>query len=476
MKPKPVDREMVSLSQPLANIVVYYAHADKSLPAVEFSSVVRTEGIRDLSDRPLAGKVELAESGHAIVTLENELIGLGEEDEGFGDELKIKLADGSIIRTVHFGAKSRHVSVSDGVSSVNSKLELVEWSWSSGNAPVAWVAQIHGLDFSRSYNLYIHGQGKQSLDSLRLEGNYNWHLVRKGAFGKRTCVAVVEGSGDRIDRDKLWHDFAALEFLFGTPLRLDLLVGINENYEAEAAYGASFGYRFRPDAAFEPPLPDVRGKCWISLAFPRVARGLVGAEPNPVVVGTCGYVDSTIGHMDGQYLFAQVALEALVSRLVTQKDPVVKDVDAWKKWVKSQHALLKEHAVDDAAFNVLAVKLRDASIPATFSLVAKALRGFGIDAPAEALKEIKGRNLVAHTLSMTDGGGYDIERDVRRVRMIRTLIAAILLRHLGYQGQLAGWDLDDQGWRTAVDWFVATEDAELEARKIYEAKDSSAGD
>jgi hypothetical protein len=89
------------------------------------------------------------------------------------------------------------------------------------------------------------------------------------------------------------------------------------------------------------------------------------AERKATSIGICGFVDSTIGHIDGQYLFAQVALEAMVERLSSEKKPIVKNVAAWKAWTKSLRTNLAEHAVDDAALNILAGKLSEAAGPTT---------------------------------------------------------------------------------------------------------------
>jgi hypothetical protein len=178
---------------------------------------------------------------------------------------------------------------------------------------------------------------KESYNSLRLEGNATWHLTRKGEFGSRTCLAIIDTKGVPVDRAKLWADFAALEFLFGTPLRLDLLVGV-------AAFGASFGYRYRPRMNRVPPLPEDLNAAWLAVAFPLVATALAKANeaPNAMTVAVTGYVDSTMGHLEGQYLFAQVTLEAVAERLTPNKKPVVKDVPAWEAWVKAQRPFFAE--------------------------------------------------------------------------------------------------------------------------------------
>jgi hypothetical protein len=467
MSTRPVARETIQLPAALANVISMYAHGGSEVPTLKLASVQRVQCIESASGRAPRGEVLVADSGQATLTLDGHF---AERDDSSGTRFEVELSDGSIVTTKHAYVTSQRTSLSAGnPAKMTTELELTEWQWSTKAQPIAWVATLRGADFKQAYNLCIQGHGKRSFDSLRLEGNAAWHLTRKGAHGKRTCLVVLAANEKEIGRARLWHDFAALEFLFGTPLRLDLLVGVNEKNEPVAAYGASFGYRFRPHANHEPPLPDDRAGAWMAVAFPLVVRELANPQPNPVTIATCGYVDSTVGHIDGQYLFAQVALEALADRLTPDKKPVVKDVAAWEAWVKSLRDALKEHAADESAVDVLAVKLRDASRPTTSRLVQQVLRRMNIEPPEDGISEIEGRNGVAHTLSMTGGQPYDIERDVRRVRIVRTLLAATVVRHVGYRGALAGWDLDEQGWRKPIDWFPASDIATTEARRIYEA-------
>ena len=94
----------------------------------------------------------------------------------------------------------------------------------------------------------------------------------------------------------------------------------------------------------------------------------------------------------------------------------------------------------------------------------------GVVVPDEGLREIHGRNPVAHELSMNRGGPYDFERDLRRVRIIQVMLAAMLLRHVGYEGMLQGWDLNEAGWSTPADWFMPSNGAREEAQVLYEAR------
>jgi len=96
--------------------------------------------------------------------------------------------------------------------------------------------------------------------------------------------------------------------------------------------------------------------------------------------------------------------------------------------------------------------------------------------PDDGLLEIRGRNTVAHTgLMNKDGVDYDVDRDVRRTRIIRALLAGMILRHVGYEGPLNGWHLDEQGWPLRADWFLVAERAQRGAKQRYEATAEETG-
>jgi hypothetical protein len=462
-----VGSDVVAIAAPLASIVAQYAHRGARVPALKFASVADMPGFVPPPESAGWGGVQIADSGEAVLTLNTRR---QESAKPFAGPVAVPLIDNSTLSAddAHVTGRQMSMSIGNPVTETT-ELRLFEWHWSTGEKPVAWIALLKGAKFPHASNLHIRGPNDEhSHRSLRLQGNVTWHLVRDGIAGKRTCVAVIDAGEKDLDRNQLWDDFAALEFVFGTPLRMDTIIGVNAKNEPIAAFGVSFGYRFRPDASGEPPLPNDPSRSWIAVAFPLVARALAAApEPNPVAVATTAYVDSMMGHIDGQYLFAQVALEALAYRLTPTKKPIVKDVEAWQKWAKSLRADIEQHAVDKSAANILAVKLRDASRPTTSSLVQAVLRQASIEPPSEALDEIDGRNVVSHTFVMNDDQPYDLERDVRRVRMIRTLLAALVLRHVGYEGAVAGYDLDEQRSRKPADWFPVSEAAAGEANRTY---------
>ncbi len=452
----------------LAKLIAAYVHADARVPTLSLGRLSGgTWGKRDL--RGIEGSLSLSDSGEMLLSI------AGHASVADHDAAILELSDSSQVTTPSpFVTRQGGAIAVGGPAGFSTDILLDDWEWRTGREPVAWVGILRGADF-KAYNLLVQSHGAMSAQSLRLQGHFAWHLVRKGVAGERTCVVIVAGDLPSA-RKRLWPDFAALEFLFGTPLRLDLLIGVNEANEPVAALGANCGYRFRPGASHEEPLPDDRDHAWMAVAFPRIVHALGTDGTSSVGAAACNYVDSTIGHIDGQYLFVQVALEALSNQLCPNEPPLVNDVKAWKAWIDSLSAECETHAVDPMALKVLLGKLRGAYHPTTSRLVEKALKRFALSPPTEAVKEIEGRNIVAHTGSMTGGTGYDVERDVRRIRMIRALLAALTLRSVGYEGALLAWDLDHRRWRLEADWFPVSEAAREESRCVYEIELESPGE
>lgn len=95
-----------------------------------------------------------------------------------------------------------------------------------------------------------------------------------------------------------------------------------------------------------------------------------------------------------------------------------------------------DHARDHAARGDMHSKLKDVARPTTSSLTKDLFAAWSMTIPDEALREIRGRNTVAHTgLMNEDGVDYDIEREVRRTRIVRALLAGLVLRTSGTRGR-----------------------------------------
>lgn len=279
--------------------------------------------------------------------------------------------------------------------------------------------------------------------SLRpsFEGSYRWTLIdTKDARG---TLVVIEAD-DELEPDKLFADFTALEFVLGMPVRLELLVGVDAHLVPVAACGPRLGFRPTDVRSKEPPVPDGRHPKeeapWVVPLFGLLARRL-REQPDDVLVGVAGYMDSLTDHLEVNYLKAQVALEAVASKVLRTagaEGSLVKDFKAWQQWVRAQECAVAEHAVDQEAVEKMLAAMTSASRRPSSRKVAEALEHYGITVDKKVLDETKQRNVIAHTYSMGKDLHLDIEGSVRRLRMVQTLLAALVSRIVDYRGPVLG--------------------------------------
>jgi hypothetical protein len=473
----------VRIERPLADIIVRYAASSRGMPSLALPSIASIEGLASVR-----GIVSEA-NGYLEVELEGRQTHLYR-----WPQIRIELTDSSVIESTSPRRVSHGKSLRKEDSESNryfyretTTLKLDSWCWRSAKVPVAWVGLLRGVSLKHhNANLGVECEGYSSFTSIRLQGNATWHLLRSDADSEdEYCIVVVDKKA-ACDLQLIADDFMALEFLFGVPLRLELLVGVDSNHESVAAIGTDLGYRFHPRMKGHPPVPfsemggsdwperkDWNGHDpnWMAVAFPRLVRAIAADDLTPTSAAISAYVSSTMGYIDEQYLMAQVGLEALASRILEDDDkkPIIKDWEKWKAWLETVSTCIESHAIDKDAFETLKHKLESCGYPTTGRIVERILARMGVNAPQEALREIRHRGSVAHSLSMNRDKAYDADRDARRTRIIRALLASLLLRHVGYHGMVQGWELNDARWVTPAEWCSASTEALEEAQVIFEA-------
>jgi hypothetical protein len=466
----------VKIGQPLANIIARYSHAAAPLPQIEFDEVSNVEGVGKIR-----GALEVKGADLILV-----LPGYHEQIHS-RDSIRIVLADGTTVDTqgsasVYTGSGMFEFPDGERIEGYITKFRLKRWHWSSEPRPVAWVGLLRGAPIKEfSCNLAVRNHRWQGVTSIRLQGNAAWHFLRTS--DEESCLVIVDNQGIG-DSQPLYEDFMALEFLFGTPLRLEGLVGVNATNEPVAAFGTDFGYRFQAGLGANPPVPFSRMNfadasssteerldiCWMAAAMPKLVKAIAANDLTPTSAAIAAYVSSMNGFVDEQYLMAQIGLEGLASRISTPDDErkLVKDFAAWEKWVVSVKGDLKHHAIDQVTLQILVNKLKSSGRPTTSTLVKRVMSRLGVNAPEKGLDEIRGRSGVAHDLSMTRNKEYD-QTVFERIRIVRCLLAALLLRHVGFTGMILGWEMNAEGWATPADWVVPSAEAQREAETLYEA-------
>jgi hypothetical protein len=468
--------DAVKIEQPLGSIVARYFHDSAPLPEFEFEEVSTIDGVGKVR-----GEVE-TKDGELILVLP------GHHEYLYSrGSLRVVLTDGTALETqniagVSSGTGALEFPDGERFQGLVTKLYARRWRWSSAQKPIAWVGLMRGADIKNfSANLAVRNRRWEGVTSVRLRGHAAWHFLR--TTDEKSCLVVLDNDVGCCEQS-LYDDFLALEFLFGTPLKLGTLIGVSATNVPVAALGTDFGYRLQLGIEANPPVPyshmnfandasraeERLDICWMAAAMPKLVKAIAADNLTPTSSAIAAYVSSMNGFLDEQYLMAQVGLEGLASRIALPEDEknLVNDFGEWNKWVDSVRDDLKRHAINEDALRILTNKLKSSGRPTTSTLVDRVMARLGLAPPKKGLDEIRKRSGVAHDLSMT--GNRDYDRTVfERLRIVRCLLAALLLRHVGYTGMILGWERNAAGWATPADWVPPSEDALREAEILYEA-------
>ena len=337
------------------------------------------------------------------------------------------------------------------------QIELHHWSWTGAVHPTLWIGQLEGTVPPHG-NLAIREQTQDGWklrnDCYRLQGHYAWHLLRTEKSPAR--VIVIDAGDATLVEEHVQRDFLALQLAFGGPLRLGRLVGIDEARQPVAAMGV--GTFTRQPGRHRVPVPDDIGHVaiWVPAFFKALAGRLSADGLHPLRIPIAAYLDSVSDHLDGAYLKVHVGLEAFAKHLVAAepKQLLVKDEALWKSWVKSLKPPIAAHLEDPDKLDTILGKFIAAMHAPTGDLVQRAFSS-AISLPGDVAEEIKKRNYPAHGFMMNSDGSYEVDRDVRRLEMIQTVMMALLALHVGYDGPLKGYDVLDDGGRHPPPWWSA---------------------
>lgn len=393
---------------------------------------------------------------------------------GFVNEAALlHLADGRRLAVGSGGWSRRHVRPQLGFGHVG---ELSSWNL-EGVAPARWVGELKGFRRDRGNMKVARGRTLFSRMNSRLEGNYTWHIVRP--MGRDDAddadVAVIEPTPTgptSFDHRLLGIDFRALEFTYGVPLQLDTLVALDEPGNVIGGAGPGLGGE-RRRAVSDGPVP-ARGS-WEPVLFRRLAHAITEVDL-PWGVACGAFLDSsTDSTIDGGYLKLQVALEGFATALLKnnlsgKKEAgdkaarlLVRDKKSWMNWLQEREADLRSFAVDEDSLTKLRGKLQQAIQPPSSATVADALARLEppLSVCARVLAELRDRNIPAHHGTMNRPNvAYDIERDIERVDVLRTLLVALVARACGYDGPIAGWERKTPGqWKPVPEWWPSTSPA-----------------
>jgi hypothetical protein len=259
-----------------------------------------------------------------------------------------------------------------------------------------------------------------------------------------------------VGREAVATDFMALQFALGRPLVLETLVGTDADLKPVSAMGLRLGVR--GTGGHRCPVPERLDTTiqWQAALFQRVAQAQCGQGVDTLTVPLGAYLDGIASHIDLAYLAAQVGLEAFATRIVRDvaRQPIVKSSSEWLRWVKANEDAISEHAVDADAARKLLGKINNAHHGATGERVEAALRLHQLAVPEEVVEEIRRRSRSVHGYVMAGvGGERDIIKDVDRRDIVLTLLAALVAKHVGFDGPIVGWARDERGNPAVPAWW-----------------------
>jgi hypothetical protein len=372
-----------------------------------------------------------------------------------------------------------------GVNHFEVTLSASEWALLRDPIPSIWVGRLEGRVSTTDLGNMIVGTGSDfGRRHCRLLGNFKYYIAwspRQGDAEQETWLVVDVSSPSMPSRDLLRRDLLGLAFCMGTQLRLRSLVGVSDDLTVTSMMS---GVRETAPYAsiMAPPTPGGR-ESWYPVFFERLSRAWRDDGDSPRFSLACQmYTDALLNNLDTDYLKLQVALEAFAFWTLKQTEKsrrkqnsirIVKDQGAWEKWITELSPAIREHA--EAGFeDRLVAQVKSALFLGAGDIVPQAFRSQGLELTEELQKELKARNVVVHQ-GLIAPKGYDIKRELRRIRLVRTMLVALVAKACGYAGAINGWTLDDNQVPLEPDdgWWKVGEEERKAAQKTFYAHEPS---
>lgn len=367
-------------------------------------------------------------------------------------ELVLEGGSSLTARLAHLVRRGNSIDVQKQVASTTYTISLDSWTWWPPNNRALWVGPLD-LPSIDDGNLTVCGDGWWTSRCIRLVGNYVLYLLNHRKAERTTLV--VDTVGRALDQSLLGTDFVALEFALGRPLRLDHVVAVDEHYDLVGAAGLEFGgWSGRSRSGRCPAAGSMdlyanygsRGSehLWVPVLFSLVADRLEEEGADSALLTAVGaYLDSiAAGNIHVSYLLVQIALEALSTSIAKGAEgSLVADRSRWQAFVQVHEEQIRSLARDEKAGRTLLNKMRH-NVPQAprGDQVLAAFGSFGLDLPAQAVKEIGRRNKSAHEFVMAQESTADIQELADRLAMVQTLLVAIIAKHVGFSGPIIGWE------------------------------------
>lgn len=355
-----------------------------------------------------------------------------------------------------------------------SRATLAGYNWSAhrkgeGGAIITWVAQLEGDINLHGGNLstraFSEVGGHLTTDHLRLSGAYTYYLVWSRRAGNKVWhLLICTPDGRRPKRDLLLKDFIALQFVLGRCLRTSLVVGIGPDLSEVYWLGEQYGNQGNNS---EPVIPLFFGKAsWAPVLFEKISSSLRSAPDDRRLLSALSYyMESLDDHLDGRYLKRHVAVEAISRTILDAVETVPSFVDLkkWGKWLHDQESAIREMAEPDCEDELVRVlHAMPGGLHGPWSKTA--LRSVSVPLSAEQEAVLEEYEAVTTTGLFRSEVSDSIESGLRSNAILRTLLTALVARHVGYAGEIAGWEREPRRpyQPPPPDWWPVSEQ-EIEA-------------
>ena len=362
-----------------------------------------------------------------------------------------------------------------------------------------WVAAIEGdIFFNNIHNLRLMDAEKDEPRGLGLylQGAYSYCLLID-----KNLLVIIPQDGEALDIEMLARDHVALSFVLGQRISIPTLVGFDaqgticaERGGLSYRYPTESGFRFTPVTSIDtdgiPADRIIEDRTWMSPFFTRCSQMFQKDPAYRLDSALVAYTDSLSGDVIPSYLRVQVQLESLAYHLLNKenqtqaKASLVKSKSAWRKFVSatiSKEKLL-EFALDEKASQTIFTRIQRACDHASGDRVRDIFKHFKLDLCDCALEELEERDIIVHQMELSKerNGTLKVDREVARIKLVQTLLVALIALATGYRGKIRGWlrpfvipaDTEKSKsteWLLGAWWKLDATDV-LEAEKWYVAR------
>lgn len=378
--------------------------------------------------------------------------------------------DGLLFTAANAVPTRTSLDIESDVPERTTRVQASHWVLHNPDAPpTLWVGEIHAPIPEGMGNLTLRstrktGQpGAFSRGHFRFKGaKHTYYLIVRRARGPRPAsalLAVEKGSG-HLDPLEVAEEVDLIGFALGVPFKINHFFGVDEDVRLLGLLAGNFGEapsRNRPD----PLVPITNSeRSWAPSFFAKLAQHTAATpvQQRASLRTARWYYLSAFGESAGNAFVAKMflAVAAAARQRLGGAPLVVESEESWRSWVQAHEAEIAPLAAPEMAKQLLAA-VSDAARPRTFHLIAAALRSSGL-AVTEVIENAlrKGEHAI-------EGIGEVGPEMYALVAVLRTLLAALVAREIGYEGSISGWEKHDPFYfflPADSDWWHVAEETD----------------